>query len=966
MSLKMKLLPLAIAQVVAGGALTVLSLSPAMAQQVSADTQQPVQRVEITGSNIRRADAETPSPVQVISSDDLKKSGYTSVADVLQHISANGQGTLSQGFSAAFAGGASGISLRGLNTSATLVLIDGHRMAPYPLSDDGQRQFVDISNIPFEAVDHIEILKDGASATYGSDAMAGVVNVILKKSYIGTTASAEAGTATEGGGTTYHASVMHGFGDLDADGYNAYFNLEVRHQDDITYSQRNGDGLWTNTNWTAYPGGSAKTPGLVTPLSQQPATLTPYLTNPNLPFGPSNAVFLGGACTSYSQLESGGCQYQNPHAEIQPTTQNLNLLGSFTKKLGGDWQVNTKASLFDSKGEQYSTLAFVPPWSEGMTLVPQSFNGNTAIASGVIPHQVGTPISQITVPANYPGNTLGAPAVVNGVLNGAGSPHTEYESKAYRLSADLTGTLGDWDITSSLGYSKNNLTQNIYGSSINTPALVAALNRPVNPYNLVGPNTAADMAAVFPTVSAFDTSQLDYAEFHATRSLMQLQGGDLGFSTGAEYVRRVMDSPAPLLIAEGIVNGNNAYVEGTQTDASLYMEFAAPVLKTLEIDGSARYDHFNNAGNATTPKLGFKFTPTESFALRGTAAKGFRAPNAAENGDAGLAYGGITTAYQPLCPGGPTGNAAGNAPAKGSVLNYCNYTQTILSSSNPDLNPEKSTSETLGAILEPIKGWSSTIDLYQITIKDQIVTGPPSANPVLGAPISTLCADGNGGSYQCTTPTGIPLYYQATYVNANSTQTRGLELESRYKFKLGDYGNLTTEIDWTHAFSYTLTENGVSYELAGTHGPSIIGGDTGNPKDKVQLTFTWDKGPLQVATIFNWTSSFDLTDPSYPGGGPTTCGQGLANGGFLPGAADPVPASESQFCNVKSFLETDLSVKYKLDKQWTLHASVTNLFNQPPPVDLQSYGGGALPFNPSMHMAGAIGRFIDVGAVYKF
>ncbi|HEV7814858.1 MAG TPA: Plug domain-containing protein, partial [Janthinobacterium sp.] len=123
MSLKVKTLPLAVAQIIAGGAFSVMVIAPAMAQQVDSDAQ-PVQRVEITGSNIRRADAETPSPVQVITADDMKKSGFTSVADVLQHITANGQGTLSQGFPQAFAAGASGISLRGLTTSATLVLID--------------------------------------------------------------------------------------------------------------------------------------------------------------------------------------------------------------------------------------------------------------------------------------------------------------------------------------------------------------------------------------------------------------------------------------------------------------------------------------------------------------------------------------------------------------------------------------------------------------------------------------------------------------------------------------------------------------------------------------------------------------------------------------------------------------------------------------------------------------------------
>ena len=233
MSFKLKVLPLALAQVIAGGAM-MAGMAPVFAQS-STDSGQTVQRVEITGSNIRRADAETPSPVQVITADDLKKSGYTTVAQVLQNITANGQGTLSQGFPQAFAAGASGISLHGLTTAATLVLIDGHRMAPYPLSDDGQRSFVDVSNIPFDAVERIEVLKDGASATYGSDAMAGVVNIILKKTYTGMSISAEAGSTTQGGGTTEHLTFSKGWGDYTSDGYNAYVNLEYRHQGDITY-----------------------------------------------------------------------------------------------------------------------------------------------------------------------------------------------------------------------------------------------------------------------------------------------------------------------------------------------------------------------------------------------------------------------------------------------------------------------------------------------------------------------------------------------------------------------------------------------------------------------------------------------------------------------------------------------------------------------------------------------------------
>ena len=317
----------ATARIAAAGALSGLAALPAFAQQSS--DQQAVQRVEITGSNIRRADAELPSPVQVLTADDLQKSGYTTVAQVLQNITANGQGTLSQGFSQAFAAGASGISLRGLTTSATLVLIDGHRMAPYPLSDDGQRSFVDISNIPFDAVERIEVLKDGASATYGSDAMAGVVNIILKKSFVGTRVSVEGGVATEGGAGTVHASVMHGFGDYNEDGYNAYLSLEYRHENRVTYDQRKGDGLWQNLDWSGY-GGINKTPGVITSVNPQPTVLGgPYLTNPNVAFsGATNSSVFNSssACSSYTMLAAGKCAWQSPDAELSPETQNINLL----------------------------------------------------------------------------------------------------------------------------------------------------------------------------------------------------------------------------------------------------------------------------------------------------------------------------------------------------------------------------------------------------------------------------------------------------------------------------------------------------------------------------------------------------------------------------------------------------------------------------------------------------------------
>ncbi|RYE67175.1 MAG: hypothetical protein EOO81_10710, partial [Oxalobacteraceae bacterium] len=211
--LKLKSMPFAIACAIASGALT--CAAPAIAQAQQGSTEPAAQRVVVTGSLISRTNTETPTPVQVLTAADIQKSGKTSVAELLTDLAANGAGTLGTGFAGAFANGASGISLRGLTVGATLVLIDGHRMAPYPLSDDSQRSFVDVSSIPFDAIESIEVLKSGASSLYGSDAIAGVINIKLKKNLNGTRMSAEMGDTQHGGGKTKRASISTGIGDLD-------------------------------------------------------------------------------------------------------------------------------------------------------------------------------------------------------------------------------------------------------------------------------------------------------------------------------------------------------------------------------------------------------------------------------------------------------------------------------------------------------------------------------------------------------------------------------------------------------------------------------------------------------------------------------------------------------------------------------------------------------------------------------
>ena len=316
---------------VAFGGAAVIAAIPAMAQQADPA----VQRVVVTGSLISRADKETPSPVQVLTSEDIAKSGMTSIAEVLSNLTANGQGALSAGFGGAFANGGAGVSLRGMTVGLTLVLIDGHRMAPYPLSDDGQRQFVDISSIPFDAVERVEVLKDGASSLYGSDAVSGVVNIILKKQFNGTNIKADTGKSQHGGGKNYKVALTHGFGDLQNDGYNAFAALELRHADAIKVADRD-NFTWANADWTSR-GGTNLNRGVPTKANSfLSPTTTPFLYNGQGTANPANFQFLDANC-DYAKYMAGGCAVRDTVSNIQPESRNVNMLVGFTKTLGDDW-----------------------------------------------------------------------------------------------------------------------------------------------------------------------------------------------------------------------------------------------------------------------------------------------------------------------------------------------------------------------------------------------------------------------------------------------------------------------------------------------------------------------------------------------------------------------------------------------------------------------------------------------------
>jgi iron complex outermembrane receptor protein len=918
-----------------------------------------VQRVEITGTNIRRADTETPSPVQIITAADMKKSGYTNVADVLQNITANGQGTLSASVGDSFANGASGMSLRGLNTGATLTLIDGHRMAPYPLADNAQYAFVDISNLPFDAIDRVEILKDGASAVYGSDAIAGVVNIILKKTFNGTSVNVDGGKTQEGGAANVHASIMTGFGDLNEDGYNGYVSFEVKHDNEISWASRANTGPWASKNFTS-SGGVNYLPGVENAANPNPpVTASPYLYDPvsgNVYF-PPNAT-----CNANAVFSATGCPW-NQHSQLIPETQHINFLASFTKRLDDGWELNVKASVFDAKTWQVGDrpsfpTASIPGVNVGILLNPANPQGAVSPGATYFP---------INLPATYPGNGLGVPAQLYGTDLGAPIGETLVDSKAIRLVADLNGSIGDWEIKTSLGYTRVNAAQTTTGSlyNMNLTAFNNAINRTVNPFNIFSNNnSASDLASIFPSQYSNGLSTLEFGEAHANHPIIPMAGGDAMFSTGLEFTHRELYQTPPPDQFYGLIDGGSPYAIGAQNVASEYTEFFLPVLKSLELDFDQRFDHVDTTGNALTGKAAFKWSPVNSFSLRGAMSSGYRAPNINEAGTSGTTAGSTPTFDPVLCPGGPT--AAGNPPLN-SVPAFCNYDPILLTTGNSKLQPERSTSFTLGAIIEPIAGWSTTIDMYKITIRNQIISPTPdyaTQSPVystVAVPAAVIapqgCGDGNGNFVTCPQAAyNQPLWYTSPFVNANSTMTDGFEIGSKYRFRLGDWGKFTTDLDWTHVMSYVLTSGGVAYQLAGSHGPSAASNDTGNPQDRIDLTLGWDQGPLNITTTLNWIGRYSVLDSSAQ---ITDCA--TASEQWYAGVMPP-----ENYCHVASFLNTNLSATYQINKQWTVTAAIENIFNRQPPVDLQTYGNNYVATNMSFYGAGVLGRSFHVGTTYLF
>ncbi|WP_287978489.1 TonB-dependent receptor [Sphingomonas sp.] len=900
--------------------------------------------IVVTGTLFRRTDTETPSPVTVLTADALQKAGITTVSDAIRSISADSSGSIPTAFSSGFGAGSSAVSLRGLTVNSTLTLIDGLRTANYPLSDDGQRSFVDLNTVPDAIVDRVEVLKDGASSSYGADAIGGVVNIIMKKEITGVYGTVEGGVSQRGDGGEQRATLTLGTGKLNDKGYNFYISGEYQH-DGAIYARNRGFPF--NTADLTSIGGDNNQAGSVVPGTTTSAIVAPsqQLTPGNIlsgsgvvtgPWQVLNPNGCTGTTTPVSGAAGNGCT-QNTVADygvIQPEQTRFGVTAHATVQVNDRSQAYLLASYFQNE-------VFTPGG-------PPSIRSTNPINTQNIVLPVLLSNGQLN--PNNPFAAAGQPAAIRysfGDILGS----SDYKSHVLRGSAGIDGAFGDgwtYSVSGTVAHSWLDITQNGY---LNLAALTNAVN--TGSYNFVDPtqNSAAVRSALAPAVHTQATSDLDMIQGVITKALFQLPGGPLQLGVGGSFRYEAQNDPNqnPNLTTLGL---NQYTAVGHRTVESGYFEINAPVLTSLEINGSGRFDHYEEGYNKFSPKIGAKFTPIKQVAIRGTFSKGFRAPSFAELGGSVI---GFTPAKPPCSLQLLHGAAAtANGCTGGSAYNQ-SYSIGFATVGDPNIKPELSTSFTAGVVVQPARWLSFTADYYNIK-KTDVISGGPLSNQALAAYY------GNGtmpAGYSVTPDVIDPAYPNAParalfvnspFANAAALKTSGIDVSALVTLKPSADVKFTSRAEATYILHYLFKSSADQpyVDFVGTQAPYITSSGAGTPQWRGNWQNSIDAGPYSLTATAYYVSGYKGV--AYDQFLSSDC-----DGGSTYGGSDP-----NFNCHVRRFIDVDLTGSVKVNDRFTFYMNVINLTDAKAPLNGGNYA--ATNYNPTYTQIGAIGRTFRFGA----
>lgn len=568
-------------------------------------TAQKIEKIEVTGSSIKRIEGEAALPVQVITREDIDRGGLTTAAELLTKISANAAALTDGASFSDIPGqrGFSGANLRGIGVSSTLILLNGRRVANF--ASPGSSSGVDLNAIPAAAIDRVEILKDGASAIYGTDAISGVINFITRREYTGVDLNAYYSDTQHGGAGKSSVTISGGFGDMTQDRFNVFGTLDYQDTKTLRSTQRdwirgafqpdiNLDVASSNT----YPANFRRTRASGSATGSR---INPSAPNCNPPATLYSAdSFVGSRACYYDYMQD---------TEIFPASKRISALGRGQLALDADTTLFAEA-LFSQTKTNYR----ISP----LTIT----NLNYPAAGRYYPTAAAT------------ANGITGPIRLNWRLAEAGGRTNDVDSTTQRFVVGAKGLAAGWDYDAAVNLSESRVIDSYVNGYVRASAFDAAFaTGNINPF---GPSDAAGLSLLNSTKISDDardskgtTTSFDVK---GSRSIFAMGGGDAAIAAGLEVRREKMDFTPSSLLAAGEIRGDTAATPfgGSRNVSAIFTELNLPITKTLEAQLALRYDKYNDVGSTTNPKVGLRWNPLKEVLVRTSYGTGFRAPTLAD------------------------------------------------------------------------------------------------------------------------------------------------------------------------------------------------------------------------------------------------------------------------------------------------------------------------------------------------
>jgi iron complex outermembrane receptor protein len=981
-------------------------VAPAADERQDAETTE-LDRIEVTGSRIRQVDVETSQPVTFITREDIDNQGFQSVADILQNISATGTPPISRAspLSAGENAGGTFISLRNLGAARTLVLMNGRRL---PISTSG---LADISKIPAAAVERIEVLKDGASSIYGSDAIAGVVNIITRSNFEGASAAAYFGQYSEGDGDITRGEAVIGFtgerGSLTA-------AAEWREEDvvfarDRPYSAFPRSDLHPTDNWTAVGqfGGFVTT--ATTPVPGVPTGTRVVLIegrDPRLPSSYRRQDLAVGSCAPNS-LASPGPGTCTPGNTADKSNTNLQTdlrtpVKSKSLYVDGIWDLTDNVRfrtnmLYSNRLSQRTVAGY--PMQAGAFATPMS--GQSYF----------NPFPGQTI-SNWWRRTWEVPRVSDGDA-------TDYMFMgAFEGTFETFDRVFDWDV--SYLYNDARQVQTTYGnlnlantraavgpSFINAQGVVQCGTAaapiagcvPFNPYlpfGVVGQGGLTGNTALqnflFQEEHATGKTNTEVLAANIAGTIFELPAGAFGFAAGLEQRKESGKFvPDALAVTGGSTNLASGPTQGGYDVREAYVELQIPILadlpfaRELSFNVASRFSDFDSFGETTNNKFALKWKPFDSLLIRATAADGFRAPTIADlfgggsqtfsfysdpcdnrftsdpttlancaNGVGGNgALGALAPNYRQL---GQGNNPVGTQPSQTPIA----FTQ----GSNPTLTPELSKSQNIGFVWSPTfaEGLNIAVDWWKIRIGDTIVADSPS-QILFDCYVVGIASRCSPSLFTRDPVTGIPTVSFGGR-NAGYRKIEGYDFDISYRWRTEDWGNFNASLNSTYTSKdFFVSTNDPVFAESGV-------GFTSQFRVRANGNLSWDMGPVGISWMTRYYSgmreSCTYFTPSPAGVPPVTQDHLECNDivfsptGALAPDGTPRSALERRR-KVGSTTFNDVQVRINTPWDATVALGANNVFEKVGPVMYSQPSA-----NVSYYGGFDIGRFIYMKYTQRF